>query len=941
MGRTVASHTGQIGDGSSRATAEPLEARRLLAATLPAGFRETRVVTGLDEVTSMDFAPDGRLFVTELDGRVRVVKDGRKLAAPFLSLEVDRYNNRGLIGLTFDPDFEANRYVYVFYSRPDPSTPDVRDNASANRLSRFRASAGNRDVVEAGSEVVLLDDIPNDGGGHNGGALHFGPDGMLYVTTGDSGVPRAAQDLNSLRGKVLRLDVSNPSAGIVPDDNPFAGQSGRRGEVWAYGFRHPYTSAVHPVTGRLFVNDVGADRWEEVNDVRPGKNYGWNSTEGDSSNPSHTDPLLAYPHDGTGAAIVGGTFYTGSAFPAHFHDQYFFADFEDDWVRVLDPDSGAVSPFATGLRAAIDLDVGPDGALYYLAYNDRYSTTPDRSVYKFEYVGGGNRAPAAEFTAGPSSGVAPLEVTFDATASSDPDGDALSYRWDFGDGSSSTAPLVTHTYAEPGQYVPRLTVTDARGLSDTATLPTVDTSNAPPAATVVAPAGGTQYRAGDTIAFGGVATDPEDGTLGPANFSWSIRLFHNTHSHPFLEFDGVASGSFTLPNPPDENEANQLYRVRLTVTDGDGATHSTFVDMTPRTSIVTLASSVPGLELELDGQVVPAGTVFAGVENALRTIGAPAIQAVGGTTYDFAGWSDGGAATHDIATPEDDATYTAVYVPRPIATPGDPGAPPPPPGPGTPPGEPPVDNPPAPTGVDLSVDAVDGVAPGVVGRSGRATIRVANRGVVAFSGPANVELSLSGNADGSGGMPVASLVSKLKLKTGASRPLKVAFAYPPMPADGDYFLIARVTPVDRAADGNAANDVGATAVAVPVRHPVVDLAGTLVPPSRPVARGGRARLSVSVLNAGTEPAAGPLSLTLFAIPQGADPSGPRTALATVTRAVTINPGKARRIALNFVVPPTLAPGAYALLAELDTAGAFAEPDETNNVLVAPVATVIA
>ncbi len=141
---------------------ESLESRKLFAASLPSGFTETQVVTGLPEVTSMDFSPDGRLFITELDGKGRVVKNGQKLATPFVSLNVDRYNNRGLIGIEFDPDFAVNRYLYVFYSRPDPNNPDVVDNNSVNRVSRFRASNTDKDVYESGSEVVLLDNIPND-----------------------------------------------------------------------------------------------------------------------------------------------------------------------------------------------------------------------------------------------------------------------------------------------------------------------------------------------------------------------------------------------------------------------------------------------------------------------------------------------------------------------------------------------------------------------------------------------------------------------------------------------------------------------------------------------------------------------------------------------------------------------------------------------------------
>jgi glucose/arabinose dehydrogenase len=642
---------------------EGLESRRHFAATLPAGFVETKYVGDLPEVTSMDFAPDGRLFITEVAGRVRVVtSNGVKLSTPFMTIPVDHYNNRGLIGLEFDPNFSVNRYIYVFYSTRDPNNPDVKDNNSVNRISRFTASNTNKDLVQAGSEVVLVDNIPNEWGGHNGGSMNFGKDGMLYITTGEAAVRTLAQDLNSLGGKILRLNVKNYPNSIIPADNPFVGQSGRRPEIWAYGLRHPYTSAIHPVTGQYLVNDVGESTWEEINVIEKGRNYGWDRVEGNSSNTSYKNPIYTYNHNGTGAAVVGGTFYTGTQFPADYKDKYFFADFEDDWMKVLDPATKQVSSFATGLRAAIDIDMGPDGSLYYLAYNDRYSTTDNRSVYKFQYVGVGNRAPAADYEVSPLTGTAPLTVTFDASSSSDPDGDALTYLWDFGDGTTSTEMVTTHTYTEAGTYQPTLVATDPGGLFDHDTLPVINANNSAPTGTITLPATGTTYRAGDTITFAGTGTDAEDGTLGDAAFAWSIRLFHNEHSHPFLTFDDIQSGSFQLPNPLDEVSPNQWYRITLTVIDSAGGTHSSFVDVTPLLSTVTLRTNVPGLKLSLDGQTVDDGHTYTGVENAIRTIGAPTVQSLDGKFYQFDSWSDGGAASHDLNTPVDDATYTANYV---------------------------------------------------------------------------------------------------------------------------------------------------------------------------------------------------------------------------------------------------------------------------------------
>jgi glucose/arabinose dehydrogenase len=639
---------------------EGLESRRHFAVTLPAGFKETRIVTGLPEVTSMEFAPDGRLFITELAGKVRIVKNGVALSTPFLSLNVDQFNNRGLIGLTFDPNFALNRYIYVFYSKVDPNNPDVENNASANRVSRFTANNTNKDVYQMGSEVVLLDNIPNGLGGHNGGALKFGKDGMLYVTTGETGLAKYGQDLTTLAGKILRLNVKNYPNSIIPTDNPFVGQAGKRAEIWAYGMRHPYTAAIHPTTGMYLVNDVGGDKWEEIDEIQKGRNYGWGNVEGNSTNTAYKNPMYTYSHNGSSAAIVGGTFYTGTQFPAEYKDKYFFADFEDDWVKVLDTSSKVVTGFATGLKAPVDMDMGPDGALYYLAYNDRYSTTANRSVYKFEYVGAGNRAPLAEYTVNPITGNAPLTVSFDASNSSDPDGDTISYLWDFGDGTTSTDMVTTHTYDTAGSFIPKLTATDPGGLFDTDTLPTIKTNNSAPTGTITLPAAGTTYRAGSTISFTGTGTDPEDGTLGAASLSWAVRLFHNEHSHPFLTFNGVSGASFKIPDP-GEIDPVQWYRITLTVTDSAGGTHSSFIDVKPEVSTVTLATSVPGLSVNLDGQSMPDGSQFTGVENAARTLSAPQVQTLNGKWYAFDSWSDAGAAQHDIATPVDDTTFTASY----------------------------------------------------------------------------------------------------------------------------------------------------------------------------------------------------------------------------------------------------------------------------------------
>jgi glucose/arabinose dehydrogenase len=338
------------------------------APSLPPGFTQSLVVDGLNDPITMEFAPDGRLFVVEKSGWVRVVQNGELLAAPFLDLDVDTFSDRGLLGLSLDPSFAENGYIYVFYSRPG--------RPGRNRVSRFTASATNRNVVEAASERVLLDDIPADVGNHNGGAIHFGTDGKLYIGVGDGAAnPRGAQSVGTLNGKILRL---NPD-GSIPVDNPFVAEPEARPEIWAYGLRNPFSFAVQPGTGLIFINDVGAGLWEEIDVGVAGANYGWPSCEGVCAQPEMVDPIHVYTHD-IGCAITGGVFYNGGQFPADYNGAYFFADYMGGWIRVLTPDRGEARPFALGVPSPVDLQIGNDGALYYLSFGGG-------AIYRIEYQG--------------------------------------------------------------------------------------------------------------------------------------------------------------------------------------------------------------------------------------------------------------------------------------------------------------------------------------------------------------------------------------------------------------------------------------------------------------------------------------------------------------------------------------------------------------------------
>lgn len=322
-------------------------------------FTTTTVVTGLSQPAAMALAPDGRVFVCEQGGTLRVIKDGALLSTPFLTVNVDKAGERGLIGVVVDPAFATNGYVYVYYTATTPTTH--------NRVSRFTAAG---DQALAGSETVLLD--LNDlsaATNHNGGGMHFGPDGKLYVGIGDNANGDNSQSFTTLLGKLLRL---NPD-GSVPADNPFLPQtSGKSQLIWAMGLRNPYTFAFQPGTGLLLINDVGEHTWEEIDHGQAGANYGWPATEGMTSNPAYVSPIYVYPHSGgavTGCAIVGAAFYDPATptFPAAFLHKYFFMDFCAGWVRTLDPATASSGDWLTGLTSPVDIRVSEDGSVLVLS----------------------------------------------------------------------------------------------------------------------------------------------------------------------------------------------------------------------------------------------------------------------------------------------------------------------------------------------------------------------------------------------------------------------------------------------------------------------------------------------------------------------------------------------------------------------------------------------
>ena len=645
------------------------------ATVLPQGFTQTQVTSGLTASHDMEFAPDGRLFVAQQGGVVLIVNPDRtKSTFLDISSQVYHQNSMGLLGITLDPQFATNRFVYLFYTRKatDTDGDGVIDIPMHNRIVRVTANASGDSVVPGSEQLLLRMNDLVDNGMHNGGSMKFGADGKLYASVGDNNQRTPGQSMDTLLGKMVRIN----SDGTIPTDNPFySTASGNNRAIWALGLRNPFKIAVQPGTGTLFVNDVGENAWEEINRGVSGANYGWNRFEGEANTPPYVDPVFAYPHDDagtqapntTGCSVLGGTFYNPATaqFPAGYAGDYFFADFCNRWIRSYDPATDQASLFATDFGTAIDMEVSEDGSLYALKRG---------SVERIRFTGSANRAPSAAISASPTSGPLPLAVAFDGSGSSDPDsGDTLSYLWDFdGNGTvdeTTPAPTTDHSYSTGGTYAASLRVRDNRGaVSDPATV-RIDAGNRPPSPEVGSPSADLLFGVGQQIALSGSATDPEDGQLPASSFEWEVLQHHDgSHTHPY--FSGTGNNlTITAPAPEGlaSTGAGNYLEVRLTATDTEGVSKTVSRDVQPNRVNISFASNPSGLSLQADDHVFATPQSFATPKTIVSwegynlTVNAPSPQTLSGRTYAFSSWSDGKAQKHDIVTGATPSTYTATF----------------------------------------------------------------------------------------------------------------------------------------------------------------------------------------------------------------------------------------------------------------------------------------
>jgi glucose/arabinose dehydrogenase len=613
------------------------------AQTFPTGFSHVKVGT-VYYPTAITKSPDGRLFICEKAGKVKVFKNGAILSTPMIQLSnVEELNERGLGGIAVDPSFSTNGYIYLYYTTSNPVH---------NRLSRFTVVG---DVASPSSEQVLIDFEEVVNSIHNGGGMAFGPDGKLYLSMGDDKTSTNAQSLSTHKGKVLRLNKDGSGA----SGNPFTGSTAAS-RIWAYGFRNPFSLSIDPATGKLFVNDVGEGAWEEINNATTaGKNFGWPSAEGNSTNSSFTNPVFTYHHTNgviSGCAVSGGCFFSPSStnYPQQYVGKYFFLDYCNQWINYIDPTTGSASNFASSIPGAgVGMLAGPDGNLYYMSISQN-------GLYKIVYSGSASPVITQQPMSQTVSAGQQAMFTVGASGAS-----PLAYQWMKNDVNISGATSATYIIqnaqtANQGQYKVKVSNSAGTATSNAAALVVTAFNNAP-VATISNPPATKQYRGGDTIYFSGSATDQEDGALPASTYTWVIEFHHDVHYHPGPNIPpGVASGSFVIPQT-GESSANVWYRILLFVKDSHDGRDTVYRDVFPYKSKITLSTVPPGLQIALEGQPSAATYTVMAVENMKFSVEALSPQNLGGKTYTFNSWSQGGLAAQVITIPVNDATYTATF----------------------------------------------------------------------------------------------------------------------------------------------------------------------------------------------------------------------------------------------------------------------------------------
>jgi glucose/arabinose dehydrogenase len=608
-----------------------------------------------------------------------------------------------------------------------------------------------KEVAGEAEQKVLLEDWCQQSSSHSIGDLGFGPEGALYVSGGEGAIytdtdygqyenlcgdppgakgtplstPTAeggslrAQSLlrpgakSQANGKVLlsgTLDRIDPATGEGWPGNPEAASPNANARrIVGFGFRNPFRFVINQRLGDVFLGNVGANKWEEIDRVPlngPLYNSGWPCYEGDEKEPefsllglngcerlydtpgataapffyySHFTPVV--PGDectyNAGSAISGQAFYEGSTYPAEYDNALFFADSVRGCIYVMladdeegDPDPGTVRPFLSSEVAnypGVDVEQGPEGSIYYATLEEG---TINKVVYDPEAV-----TARLKTTGGHPWGDAPLTVNFDASESTAPAGHTKKYEWDLeekGFEAASSSATKSHKYTDGTKNVHvAVRVKDlTTGKTSTAAL-TVYPGDSPPKITIVKPVPSLTWGVGQPIEFEGYANSEEQGSKGasmPAeDLFWKMRLLHcpheasACHEHPITTFTGVGEGTI---NAPDHSYPSYINFV-LSATDSRGLSNEATTKLTARPVPLQIHSEPPGIEIGVGETTVIAPAEYKAIENSRTTVAAPSEAVVGGVKYAFQGWSDGGARVHEVSSTQA-GTYTAIYKEVPV-----------------------------------------------------------------------------------------------------------------------------------------------------------------------------------------------------------------------------------------------------------------------------------
>jgi glucose/arabinose dehydrogenase len=692
-----------------RAAIAALAALLMTAGAAPAAtyvdssFNEEELVSGLDTPVQVTWAPDGRMFIAEKDGKVKVHSQGQAGATTLLDIsdEVNSYGDRGLLGLAVDAEYPAQPYLYVVYVHElDPLLPDD-DGPMVSRLVRYNLAEGaagglSNPQVLLGTDVSgpcpepsnSVDCLPADSSTHTIGTVRSAPDGSLFVGTGDGAEfnfmdPQAFRSLDeqSLAGKVLHVDRQ----GNGLPGHPFCPATGDLTQVctklWAKGFRNPFRFTLRD-DGLLVLGDVGWNTYEELNLVGGGKSYGWPCFEGPdptaqySTQPecqglapgTQTGPDWGYNRAGDGGAMIGGPTYAGGDYPDEYDGAIFAGDYAKARVTRVGFDGGSVvtAPFISAVDFT-DLELHPSGDLVYVYPG---FGPGQGGVYRVTFNPAGRPTARASVDSA-FDDTAPYTFDFSSAGSTNPSGgtDGLTYSWDFGDGTPTSAlPDPTHEYADAGPHTATLTVTHSGGKSDRDSV-TVHPGNAGPPTNLSVVASPSSYRGGETLTLTGSADDA-------ATLDWTVLIRHDTHIHPVRSWDDLTQISFRAAN---DHDANSHYEVILTATDAEGATSSQQFPVNPETTGLSLRSDPPGAALSYGGSVFTAPADLTSAIGFRTTISAPERFSTGGHDYGFRSWSDGGARLHDIVVTAGAAPFVASYEDLNPPPPPPPSPPPPPP----------------------------------------------------------------------------------------------------------------------------------------------------------------------------------------------------------------------------------------------------------------------